>query len=171
MKTPESQRARVHPETLFSDVILRSKATKNLIVKAVSRDSSLHSEWHCIVSGWTRAKWTRLENLVLKARSELHGFAGKDWELLWRFQVSGVRCQEKNTEAETWTLKSWDLVLGICYFAIIMRICRRNFVQLSVRLHLFLIKLKRRINYAIFTLHPDGNVLFCICDLCWQRHY
>jgi hypothetical protein len=43
-KMPESQLARDHPETVFSDVILRSKATKNLIVKAVSRDSSLRSE-------------------------------------------------------------------------------------------------------------------------------
>jgi hypothetical protein len=34
----------VHPETVFSDVILRSKATKNLMVKGVSRDSSLRSE-------------------------------------------------------------------------------------------------------------------------------
>jgi hypothetical protein len=33
--------------------------------------------------------------------SELNGFAGKDCRLLWRFQVSGVRCQEKNIEAET----------------------------------------------------------------------
>jgi len=38
---------------------------------------------------------------IRKAWSEFNGFAGKDWELLWRFQVSGVRCQEKNTEAET----------------------------------------------------------------------
>jgi hypothetical protein len=31
--------------------------------------------------------------------SELNGFAGKDCEFLWRFQVSGVR--KKNIEAET----------------------------------------------------------------------
>ena len=38
----------VHPKTMFSDVILRSPAnggaTKNLMVEAVSRDSSLRSE-------------------------------------------------------------------------------------------------------------------------------
>ena len=42
-----------------------------------------------------------MENLDLNGRSSLNGFTGKDYEVLWRFQVSGVRCQEKNTEAET----------------------------------------------------------------------
>jgi len=38
-----------------------------------------------------------ISNLVLRVRSEFNGFAGKDGELLWRFQVSGVRCQERKT--------------------------------------------------------------------------
>jgi hypothetical protein len=44
-----------HSEAVFSDVILRSKATKNLMVKGGSRDSSLRSVRHWVVSGWKLA--------------------------------------------------------------------------------------------------------------------
>ena len=72
-------------------------------------------------------------------RSELNGFVGEDGELLWRFQVSGVRCQVSGNisiEAETcWSeaeipseakrqrgtlnTETCDLMLGICYFAML----------------------------------------------------
>jgi hypothetical protein len=41
-----------------------------------------------------------IENLVLRAWSEFNGFAGKECELLWRFQVSGVRKKTQKLKPE-----------------------------------------------------------------------
>ena len=92
----------VHPGRGLSTARrLRVKKLWNL--KAVGR--LLAHGFFSSKRSWDRLALTafffNIENLVLRARSELNGFAGKDCELLWRFQVSGVRCQEKNTETET----------------------------------------------------------------------
>jgi hypothetical protein len=63
-----------------------------------------------------------MENLVLGARSEFNGLAGKACERFWSTGVlesmksqtpstksQGVRCQEKNIEPETLVIVIWNL--------------------------------------------------------------